>query len=216
MHPGLKEVIARGRVLARGAESIVVLHEWFGLDAVYKIRLPREYRHPDLDSRLRRNRTRREARTLVRLADAGLPVPTLYEADVEECLVVTEYVPGPSLRDALEEGEAGPEHVEELGRIAASLHGMGIVHNDLTTSNVIVADDGPVLIDLGMSFDSGDPKDHAIDLRVFERCLESSHPSLSDELWRAFLRGYEEEAGEKRTETVLRELERIKSQVRYV
>ncbi len=215
MHPGIKEVIARGRVLARGAESVVVLHEWLGLDAVYKIRLPRGYRHPDLDVRLRRERTRREARTLVRLADAGLPVPTLYEADLDECLVVTEYVRGTPLRDALERGDAGPEHAEELGRIAASLHDLGVVHNDLTTSNVILSEDGLVLIDLGMSFDSGDPKDHAVDLRVFERCLESSHPSLADDLWRAFLKGYEEEAGE-RSEDVLKELERIKSQVRYV
>ncbi len=210
----LRPLLDRGEVLALGAESLLIKHEWLGLPAVYKIRLSKPYRHPRLDDRLRRARTRREARSLSRLPEWGVPTPTLYEADVDLGLIVMEYLPGETLREVTEE-RFRASLFEELGRLVGRMHEHGFVHYDLTTSNVLVVDGRLYVIDLGLSDDSTDLEDHAIDLRVFERCLESTHPDVMEEAWEAFVRGYREERGET-TDQVLKQLEDVKSRVRYI
>lgn len=167
-----------------------------------------------MDERLRRLRTRREARALIRLPEMGVPTPTLYEVDLDLSLLITEYIPGRTLKQATE-SSFDPDHYRKLGKLVGRMHEHGFVHYDLTTSNILVSGDDLYIIDLGLSEDSDDPEDHAVDLRVFERCLESSHPEVKEEAWRAFLRGYREER-EEATDTVLRALEDLKSRVRYI
>jgi hypothetical protein len=79
-------------------------------------------------------------------ADPDAPVPWL----------VTDYVHGPSLADAV--GEHGPLPVFSLLTLAARLaeglsavHAAGVVHRDLKPANVLLAEDGPRLIDFGIS-----------------------------------------------------------------
>ncbi len=79
-------------------------------------------------------------------ADVTGPVPWL----------ATEYVPGPSLAAAV--AEHGPLPISAVLRLAAGLaeglgviHAAGVVHRDLTPSNVLLADDGPRVIDFGIS-----------------------------------------------------------------
>ncbi|WP_456435483.1 Kae1-associated kinase Bud32 [Methanopyrus sp.] len=210
----LRDVVEAGDVIALGAESLLVRYDWLGLPAVYKIRLPKPYRHPSLDERLRRLRTRREARALIRLPEIGVLTPTLYEVDLDLNLLIIEYVPGKTLKQATE-SSFDSDRYRELGKLVGRMHEHGFVHYDLTTSNVLVSGDNLYIIDLGLSEDSDDPEDHAVDLRVFERCLESSHPEAKEKAWKAFLRGYREER-EEATDTVLRALESLKSRVRYI
>jgi eukaryotic-like serine/threonine-protein kinase len=79
-------------------------------------------------------------------ADVDGPVPWL----------ATAYVAGPSLADAVTEG--GPLSVGPLRELAAGLaeglcaiHAAGVVHRDLKPSNVLLAKDGPRVIDFGIS-----------------------------------------------------------------
>jgi eukaryotic-like serine/threonine-protein kinase len=79
-------------------------------------------------------------------ADVDGPVPWL----------ATAYVAGPSLADAVAEGGALP--VWPLRELAAGLaeglcaiHTAGVVHRDLKPSNVLLAKDGPRVIDFGIS-----------------------------------------------------------------
>jgi eukaryotic-like serine/threonine-protein kinase len=83
---------------------------------------------------------------LVADADADGPVPWL----------ATAYVPGPSLADAV--GLHGPLPARSVLALAAGLaeglsaiHAAGLVHRDLKPSNVLLADDGPRVIDFGIS-----------------------------------------------------------------
>ncbi|WP_425425956.1 serine/threonine-protein kinase [Amycolatopsis xylanica] len=66
------------------------------------------------------------------------------------------FVPGPSLREALE--TAGPLPEESVLRLAAGLatalagiHEAGLVHRDLKPSNVLLTDDGPRVVDFGIA-----------------------------------------------------------------
>ncbi|WP_084960172.1 protein kinase domain-containing protein [Thermoactinospora rubra] len=81
---------------------------------------------------------------------------------VEVCLeaaqpyIVSEFVEGPSLRQAVE--RHGPYHGDALHRLAAALatalaavHRAGVVHRDLKPENVLLGPDGPCVIDFGVA-----------------------------------------------------------------
>ncbi|MFF2410466.1 serine/threonine-protein kinase [Streptomyces sp. NPDC058092] len=76
--------------------------------------------------------------------------------DEERLWMATKYVPGPSLHQAV--SVFGPLPRTTLlalwmGLVGAleSIHAAGIVHRDLKPSNVLLAEDGPRLIDFGIS-----------------------------------------------------------------
>ncbi|MFA1539902.1 serine/threonine protein kinase [Actinomadura monticuli] len=80
--------------------------------------------------------------------DASLDRPPLY--------VVTEYIPGPTLTEAV--ADTGPLTASDLAGLAvgvatalAAIHAAGIVHRDLKPSNVLLSGVGPRVIDFGIA-----------------------------------------------------------------
>ncbi len=70
--------------------------------------------------------------------------------------MVTAYIPGKSLQDAVQPGRPlGTAEVRAVGAGLAeglrAIHACGLVHRDLKPSNVIMADDGPRIIDFGIA-----------------------------------------------------------------
>ncbi|WP_165495554.1 protein kinase domain-containing protein, partial [Actinomadura roseirufa] len=70
--------------------------------------------------------------------------------------MVSEYIDGPSLRSVVEEG--GPLGGVELERLAvgtmtalAATHAANVVHRDFTPGNVLLAADGPRVVDFGVA-----------------------------------------------------------------
>ncbi len=154
----------------KGAEATVS----FEGDSVVKTRHPRDYRHPALDERLRRERTREEARLTSEARRAGVPTPLLRDVDPTAGRLVFEQVGDADLRDAL-----AADRVERLATYLATIHEAGFVHGDPTTRNVRVRTDdaeGPAvyLIDFGLGYYSGDPEDHAMDLHVLGQSLDGT------------------------------------------
>jgi len=152
----------------QGAEATVEFVD----GGVIKRRLPRTYRHPALDERLRRERTRREARLTSEARRQGVPTPVVRDVDVREATITFGYVGDCDLREAL-----SVERVRTVGRHLATLHDAGIVHGDPTTRNVRVAtgDAGrTALIDFGLGYSSRDEEDHAVDLHVFGQSLDGT------------------------------------------
>jgi len=73
--------------------------------------------------------------------------------------MATAYIPGPSLADAIaQRGPLDEAGVRELGAALAeglaAIHACGIIHRDLKPGNVILADDGPRIIDFGIAKDA--------------------------------------------------------------
>ncbi|MFF3457650.1 bifunctional serine/threonine-protein kinase/ABC transporter substrate-binding protein [Streptomyces sp. NPDC002730] len=103
-----------------------------------------------------RARFRREVETAGRVTNPWV-VPLLdADPDAESPWLATAFVPGPSLAEAVE--ECGPlpyGTVRVLGaRLAEALdavHGAGLVHRDVKPGNVLLAVDGPRLIDFGIA-----------------------------------------------------------------
>ncbi|MGW5049149.1 protein kinase domain-containing protein [Streptomyces griseoluteus] len=103
-----------------------------------------------------RRRFRREIAAARRVR--GAYTAELIDADpeAEPPWLATLYVPGPSLADAV--AERGPLPVPAVLRLMAgvaealqAIHEAGIVHRDLKPSNVLLATDGPRVIDFGIS-----------------------------------------------------------------
>jgi eukaryotic-like serine/threonine-protein kinase len=103
-----------------------------------------------------RVRFRREVAAARRVS--GLYTAMVVDADVdaEEPWLATAYVAGPSLAEAIHDhGPLPPTSALALAAgLAESLvaiHKAGVVHRDLKPSNVLLAEDGPRLIDFGIS-----------------------------------------------------------------
>ena len=89
---------------------------------------------------------------------SGIFTASVVDADLDGPIpwLATSYIAGPSLADAVATRGPLPEFM--VLRLAAGLaeglsaiHAAGVVHRDLKPSNVLLADDGPRLIDFGIS-----------------------------------------------------------------
>ena len=186
--------------LVQGAEATVSFED----DRVVKTRNPRSYRHPELDERLRRHRTRLEARLTSDARRAGVPTPLVFDVDLADTRLVLQRVGEVDLRDAL-----SAERVRTVAGHLARLHGAGLVHGDPTTRNVRVGgasrDGHTFLIDFGLGYNSGHPEDHAMDLHVFAQSLEGTADN-ADELVAAAVEAYRA-AGDEQVLARLRDIE---------
>jgi TP53 regulating kinase-like protein len=112
--------------------------------------------------------------------------------DERRAAIVMEFVEGPTLR-ALANGlqpEERRRRFLEIGRIVGELHAHGVVHGDLTTSNVIVRGEGLVVIDFGLGFHSTGVEDQAVDLHLLERSIDATHYAFAKEAFSAVKEGY--------------------------
>ncbi len=184
------------RAVARGAEATLREVDWWGFPALLKERETKAYRPKALDERLRRERTRTEARLLVDARRVGVRTPIIYDIDLMHYRLVLEQLPGPTLKELLDKptadlGELTPA-VRSFGIALGRLHAGGISHGDLTSSNVLFpegADGAPAFIDLSMGSRSPGLEELAIDLHLVEEDLKALHPK-GEVLWKRFREGY--------------------------
>ncbi|WP_329223749.1 serine/threonine protein kinase [Streptomyces sp. NBC_01485] len=82
------------------------------------------------------------------------------DLDADRPWFATQYVPGPSLHDKV--NDDGPLGAAELASIGAALseglvavHEAGVVHRDLKPSNILLSPKGPRIIDFGIAWATG-------------------------------------------------------------
>ena len=103
-----------------------------------------------------RARFRREVAAARKVS--GIFTAMVVDADVDapEPWLATVYVAGPSLTEAIHDHGALPLDstlllAAGLAESLAAVHAAGVVHRDLKPSNVLLAEDGPRVIDFGIS-----------------------------------------------------------------
>jgi TP53 regulating kinase-like protein len=213
---------------------------------VAKERFSKAYRHPVLDERLTKQRCRAEARILEKCQiKAKLDVPSVIR--MEAPVLYLEWIEGITVRDFIEsmlseETDSSRKAckyktllsvAKQIGTIIGTLHSFGMVHGDLTTSNMMVRRDSDncttdlpnkshtertgirlVLIDFGLSKNTESAEERAVDLYVLERALTSTHPSLPEGFYEeTLLSSYAETAGTKHEATLTR-LEQVRQRGR--
>lgn len=106
---------------------------------------------------------------------------------------------------------------QEIGRVLGKLHANNIIHGDLTTSNMLLANNGKdiptvVLIDFGLSHVESSIEDKGVDLYVLERALISTHANV-DQLFQVILNSYVEE-NKKQCREILKKLDEVRARGR--
>lgn len=201
--------------LTEGAEAEIYTCRFLGIPAVLKKRTRKEYRNEQLDRRLRVARTRTEAICLSRAKEGGVLAPAVLFLSLEEASLVMQYVEGPLLRRVLTEEPGRARHFGGVvGRDVARLHGVDLMHGDLTTANMILRDESLVYVDFGLSRVSQEVEEKATDIELLTRVVQSTHPEVADEFMEAFRTSYLEYGEEP--EEALERMERVKVRGRYV
>ena len=153
-----------GEVLGRGGMGTV----WRAVDetlgrtvAVKELRFPSAI--DDDEKRRLITRTLREAKAIARIRNNG--AVTVYDVVDEDDRpwIVMELIEGKSLAEAVrEDGVLTPKRAAEIGLalldVLRSAHREGILHRDVKPSNVLIAEDGRVVLtDFGIAQVEGDP-----------------------------------------------------------
>jgi len=208
-----------GKLIKKGAEASLFLTNWQGRKAVIKQRLPKKYRPLSLDQQIRMYRTVHEPQLLHEAKCAGVPTPIVYIVDLDDASIVMEFVEGKQVKQLLGQVTEGSrrELCRRIGVLIGKLHLRGIVHGDLTTSNMILSSKNTIFfVDFGLSERTEDLEERAVDLHLMKRALQSSHFQLAGECFEAVIEGYASIVGHELTAEVLGKINEIERRGRYV
>ncbi len=178
-------------------------------NSVLKERLEKKYRHPKIDIRLRKLRTRSEGKLLKKVLTLGINVPKVLSSNDKKMTLELEKIEGIKVRDILDGSDEDLKKVicKEIGKSIKKLHQNDIVHGDLTTSNMIW-NDKLFLIDFGLGKVSSRLEDKAVDIHLLKECLKSKHHVHWMTYWKVFKNNY----GLKKT---FDQLEKVEARARY-
>ncbi|XP_026761114.1 EKC/KEOPS complex subunit TP53RK [Galleria mellonella] len=191
------------KVLKQGAEAKLYVCKYLGQPTLIKERFQKNYRHPDLDATITKERIKNEARSIVRCKTAGVKTPSLYLVDFqrrriymqhfENSITVKDFIINVVNSDQNSNAASTLEAVATMiGHTVRKLHENNIIHGDLTTSNMLLIERTPndtdnvskwlqkdnlelVMIDFGLSYVDSSTEDMGVDLYVLERAIISTH-----------------------------------------
>lgn len=212
-------------LIKKGAEAnlyledfVKVLHPAGTGKVIVKNRIIKRYRVPQLDRQLRESRTALEAKLFADAKVAGVPTPAVYEIDRAGMRVVMEFIDGKQVKLILSglRPAARRKLCYIIGKQIARLHKAGMVHGDLTTSNMILTPQGKVFfVDFGLGEYDPSLEARGVDLHLLKRALQSTHFDIAEEAYRAVLTGYKRELG-KGADEVIERAEEIERRGRYI
>ncbi|MCX6769254.1 MAG: KEOPS complex kinase/ATPase Bud32 [Candidatus Micrarchaeota archaeon] len=183
----------------KGAEAVLKRVSVCGIPAVEKLRVEKKYRAQLLDEKIRRERTRREARLLARAKLAGVFCPTVL--GIDEFAIRMKFLKGKMLYAIMREGkEPSSRNVKDAAKILAALHSRDIVHGDFTPANLMVTKEGMAVIDFGLGFVSDDCEDKGMDILTMKKAIGKSGA--------AFVKAYEAAGGKAAAVRMAGEIER--------
>jgi len=196
------------KIIGRGAEAVLYMEN----GNLIKERIKKGYRTEEIDQRLRKRRTKLESKILSRARRVGVPTPSVFNTG--DYKIEMEFIEGERLKELLQKvsSKERKELALEIGQLVGKLHSSGIIHGDLTTSNMIFRDK-IYFIDFGLAFHSSSIEDQAIDLHLLHQAYQSTHFQNLEELWGFTVKGYKETF--KGWEAVLKRLEQIRKRGRY-
>ena len=141
----------RARLAAGGMGQVFLGYSPAGRAVAVKVIHRELARDPEF-----RTRFRREVAAACAVSGAYTAPVVAAGPDDDPPWLATVFVPGPSLAEAV--GAAGPLPAASVWRLAGGLvealqavHSCGLVHRDLKPANILLALDGPRVIDFGIS-----------------------------------------------------------------
>ena len=206
-------------LIKKGAEASLYKETWHNRKVIMKKRHPKLYRISELDQMIRSQRTIHEPHLMHKAKQAGVPTPTIFMVDVADANIIMEFVEGKQIKQVLNElpKQEQQKLCKHMGKMIGQLHKNGIIHGDLTTSNMILAPNGKIVfVDFGLSERSIELEPKGVDLHLMKRTLQSTHYKHAKESFKAVMEGYSEEVGQEETKQVTKKIREIEKRGRYV
>jgi Kae1-associated kinase Bud32 len=199
------------KIIQKGAEAKIILSNNF----IIKDRIPKAYRIPELDEKLRSRRTRAETKLLFKASEI-IPCPKpFFKNDIKESKKIKmPYLNGKKISENLNKFslKKQKEILRKIGKSIAKIHEKNIIHGDLTTSNMILLEEEVYLIDFGLGYFNGKIEDKAVDLHLFKKALEAKHFENWKILFEEFLKEYQKFPNSK---IILERLKSVEKRGRY-
>jgi TP53 regulating kinase-like protein len=205
--------------MKKGAEACLYLAEWHGRKVVMKKRLPKGYRLSEMDEQIRSYRTVHEPQLMHEAKRAGVPTPTIFLVDVKSSTIIMEFIEGKQLKQLLNEVSEKDrlQLCRKVGELIGKLHKHGIVHGDLTTSNMIQSSDGKIFfVDFGLGEKTKELEALAVDLHLMKRALQSTHFKFAEECFKNVIKGYSSVLDAETVKNVLDKIREIERRGRYI
>ncbi|MFP5359460.1 MAG: serine/threonine-protein kinase [Actinomycetes bacterium] len=145
-----------GRLGTGGSGSVYRVADQSGREAALKLVDAK-------DDEVAAARLAREVRALQSLRHPAVPHILDAELDEDETFVVFELVAGETLFDHIQRhgpltGDALVDFAERTASALEAAHAAGVIHRDVTPSNIMMGPDGPVLIDFGLAHRAEDSR----------------------------------------------------------
>jgi len=206
-------------LVAKGAEANIYSDHYLDEEVLLKKRVAKGYRIREIDAYLRRRRTKNEAKLLGEAKRCGVVTPLVYDVDLEESTITMEKVTGTEVKEIFSgENSVDISTIRSISRIigenVALLHDCGIIHGDLTTSNLILREDedSVVFIDFGLGKISDLVEDKGVDLLVFKKAINGIHHGISQECFDSIIEGY---SGARDYKEIVAKIDEIEGRGRY-
>ena len=201
------------KIIQQGAEASIILNEDKHQNSIIKRRIKKSYRISILDERIRKQRTRSEAK-LIEKASKVIPVPQVKKVDETKKEIVMDFINGKRLSIHLDSFPLNEQRIicKQIGENIAKLHDIDIIHGDLTTSNMILVDSKVYFIDFGLGFISKKIEDKAVDLHLLRQALEAKHFQNWQNSFEKVLQGY---SLSKNSKAVLEQFKKVEKRGRY-
>jgi TP53 regulating kinase-like protein len=206
-------------LIKKGAEASIYLVEWHGHKVIRKHRLPKKYRLPKIDERLRTYRTIHEAQLIHSAKKAGVPTPLIYQVDLANSNITMEFIEGSQVKQILDQlsSTRRGELSTYIGGLIGRLHIQGLIHGDLTTSNMILTPTQRVVfIDFGLGEISVEDESKGVDLHLMKRAFQSTHFRFAKECFEKILHGYSQIVGAKQAMKMREKILEIEKRGRYI
>jgi len=229
--------ITKSQILGSGAEAIIIREG----NNVIKDRVSKKYRHPELDKKIIKQRTKKEAKLLEKASTLiNAPKPTNLDEIEHTKLpnkIIMPFIAGKKLSENLESLD-WKNICRLIGNQIAKLHDANIIHGDLTTSNMILVENAnsnkaketeagklksdikiskkasnPQLffIDFGLGYNSERLEDKAVDLHLIKQALAAKHFTIHKEAEKIILESYNSKDKAK----TLEQLKKVEARGRY-
>lgn len=199
------------KLIQQGAEAKILLDSI--KNKIIKNRISKSYRIKELDEKIRKRRTKSEAK-LLKKASGVIQIPEVLNISEKEKTIEMEFIDGLKLSSALDEFDLNKqkEICKNIGENVAKIHDKEIIHGDLTTSNMIFKNGEIFFIDFGLGYISSKLEDRAVDLHVLKEALEAKHFTNWKTLFEQVQKGYKLS---KDSEKVFERLKAVEKRGRY-
>ena len=206
-------------LLKKGAEASLFLKSWHGRKVIEKTRLPKQYRPAELDKKIRSYRTTHEPQLMHEAKRAGVSTPTIFLVNLKNMAITMEFVEGKQMKQVLPKVTRKDQQklCLRIGELIGKMHRHGLVHGDLTTSNMILTGENKIfLVDFGLGEKNAEVEARGVDLHLMKRALQSTHYKFAEDCFKHVLKGYSTVLGVEEAGKVFEKIREIERRGRYV